>query len=205
MKNLILNIEEEVALLNKYRITPNELMFIKTLLLLQDERKEELFKLYIECLHECGVNLRTCLVSLQEKGIILKSYKVKDEGTPFNPYEVPFNKSFVKTLYRSSFELGKELFETYPQTTVINGNVTTLRGVSRHFNSLEDCYIRYGKTIGWNPEKHEYIIELVKWGKENNIINQSLSSFVINNAWLDLEALRNGDSSNINFDTVRMI
>ena len=205
MKSLTLNLEEEVALLSKYRLTPNELMFIRTLLLLQDDENEDIFKSYIESLHNCGVNLRECLLSLQDKGIILKSYKIVNAGDPFNPYEVPFNKAFIKTLYKSSFELGKELFENYPQTTFINGNIVTLRGVSKHFNSLEDCYIKYGKSIGWNPDKHNHIIELVKWGKENNVIQQSLSSFVINNAWLDLEAVKNGDSGNYNYETIKML
>lgn len=101
--------------------------------------------------------------------------------------------------------MGKELFETYPQMTLINGCMVTLRGVSKHFDSLENCYFKYGKAIGWNQERHEKIIDLVKWAKEKDLIKQSLSSFVINNAWLDLEAIRNGDSGNYNFDTVRAL
>lgn len=144
-------------------------------------------------------------MSLQEKGIILKSYKIPDEGKPFDPYTIPFNQSFVKNIYKSSFELGKELFEAYPQMTSINGGLVTLRGVSKHFNSLEDCYFRYGRSIKWNAERHKNIIDLVKWAKENDLIKQSLSSFVINNAWLDLESIRNGDSCNYNFDTIKAL
>ena len=54
-------------------------------------------------------------------------------------------------------------------------------------------------------ETHNHIIELVKWANENNIINQSLANFVINNAWIDLEALKNGDKANINYDTVKLL
>lgn len=205
MKNLTLNLEEEISILSKYRITPNELTFIKTLLILQDEENEDLFKDYIESLYVCNVKLREILISLQKKEIILKSYKIPSEGESFDPYSIPFNKNFIKSLYKSSFELGKELFEIYPQMTVINGSLVTLRGVSKHFDSLEACYFRYGKAIGWNQERHEKIIELVKWGKEHDLIKQSLSSYVINNAWLDLEAIRNGDSGNYNFDTIKAL
>ncbi len=205
MKNLTLNLEEEIAVLNKYRITPNELMLIKTLLLLQDEENEDLFKTYIEVLYNCGVKLRDGILSLQEKGIILKSYKVPKEGEAFDPYSIPFNKSFIKTLYKCSFELGKELFMEYPQMTTINGSIVTLRGVSKHFNSLEDCYFKYGRSIGWNAERHEHIIDLVKWAKDKDLIKQSLSSFVINNAWLDIEAIKNGDSFNYNFNAIKAL
>ena len=205
MKNLTLNLEEEISILSKYRITPNELTFIKTLLILQDEENEDLFKDYIESLYVCNVKLREVLISLQKKEIILKSYKIPSEGESFNPYSIPFNKNFIKSLYKSSFELGKELFEIYPQMTVINGSLVTLRGVSKHFDSLEACYFRYGKAIGWNQERHEKVLDLIKWAKERDIIKQSLSSFVINNSWLDLEAIRNGDSGNYNFDTIKAL
>ena len=205
MKNLTLNLEEEISILSKYRITPNELTFIKTLLILQDEENEDLFKDYIESLYVCNVKLREVLISLQKKEIILKSYKIPSEGESFDPYSIPFNKNFIKSLYKSSFELGKVLFEIYPQMTVINGSLVTLRGVSKHFDSLEACYFRYGKAIGWNQERHEKVLDLIKWAKERDIIKQSLSSFVINNSWLDLEAIRNGDSGNYNFDTIKAL
>lgn len=205
MKNLTLNLEEEISILSKYRITPNELTFIKTLLILQDEENEDLFKDYIESLYVCNVKLREVLINLQKKEIILKSYKIPSEGESFDPYSIPFNKNFIKNLYKSSFELGKELFEIYPQMTVINGSLVTLRGVSKHFDSLEACYFRYGKAIGWNQERHEKVLDLIKWAKERDIIKQSLSSFVINNSWLDLEAIRNGDSGNYNFDTIKAL
>lgn len=174
MKNLTLNLEDEIGILNKYRVTPNELMLIRTLLLLQDEDNEDLFKLYIESLYNSGIKLRECLVSLQDKGVILKSYKIPLEGESFNPYSIPFNKVFIKNLYKCSFELGKELFEEYPQITTINGNLVTLRGVSKHFNSLEECYFKYGRSIGWDIDRHNNIIELVKWAKEHDLIKQSL-------------------------------
>lgn len=204
MKNLTLNLEEEVAILNKYRITPNELMLVKTLLLLQDEENEDLFKTYIELLHECGIKLRDGLLSLQENGIILKSYKVPKEGESFDPYSIPFNKSFIKTLYKCSFELGKELFMEYPQFGSVQGNVVGLRSISKKFDSLEDAYFKYGRSIGWSPERHNHIIELVKWAREHNIINYTLASFIVDHRWLELEALRDGEG-NINYESIKML
>ncbi len=205
MKNLTLRLEDEITLLSKYKITPNELMLVKTLFILQEESNETFFKDYIESLYESKIKLRDILVSLQDKGIINKSFKIPQQGEVFDPYSIPFNKLFIKNLYKSSFELGKELFEAYPQMTLINGCMVTLRGVSKHFNSLEDCYFRYGKSIGWSEEKNRSIIELINWGKEHNLINQSLSSFIINQAWIDLQAIRDGDSTNYNFDTIKAL
>lgn len=179
-------------------------MLLKTLLILQDDNNEELFRNYVKFLKENNINLRSVIISLQTKEIILKSYKIPSEGKPFNPYNIQINKNFIKNLYKSSFELGKELFEVYPQFGTINGGVIPLRTVAKHFDSLEDCYFRYGKSIGWNPEKHSKIIDLVKWGKDNNVLNMSLSSFVINNSWIDLEAMKEGDKG-INYNTIKLL
>ena len=171
MKNLTLTLEEEISILNKYRITPNELMFIRTLLLLQDEENEDIFKLYIEALYKCEVKTREVILSLQSKGIILKSFHCPNEGEAFDPYSIPFNKNFIKNLYRCSFEMGKELFEAYPQFGIIGTSTVPLRTVAKKFDSLEEAYFRYGKSIKWNEERHNQIIELVRWAKDNNIIN----------------------------------
>lgn len=205
MKNLTLTLEEEVSILDKYRLVPTELFLIRVLLILQDDGDEDLFLRYIKTLKQAGINLRNILITLQEKEILLKSCKIAKEGEEFDPYSLQLNKNFVKNLYKCSFTLGKELFEEYPAFAVINNSYTSLRGVSKHFNSLEDAYIKYGKSIKWNPEIHKEIIELVKWAKENNMLNMSLGSFIVNNGWHDLKAIMNGDAGNINFDSIKSL
>lgn len=102
--------------------------------------------------------------------------------------------------------MGKELFDSYPQFGNINGNLIPLRGISKKFDSLEQAYFKYGKSIGFNPEKHKTIIELVNWARENNILNCSLASFIVNEGWHDLNALKNnGDVANINYDAIRIL
>lgn len=205
MTQLNLTLEDEISFLNRYRLVPNELVFIKLLLILQDENNEILFRDYINILKQSRIKLRELIFNLQDKEIINKSYKIPNEGTLFNPYEIPVNKNFIKNLYKAAFELGKELFETYPQFGNIGESVVPLRTVAKKFDSLEEAYFRYGKAIGYNPEKHNHILELVKWGKENNIINCSLASFIINNGWLDLEAMKDGKIANFNYDNMKLL
>ena len=190
--------------MDKYGLTPNELLVLRVLLLFQDDQEEELLQRLLATLKHVEIQFREVLIELQRKEIILKSYKIPPIGEAFDPLVIPINKNFIKNLYKCSFELGKELFETYPQFGVIQGNQVPLRTVARHFDSLEQCYFKYSKAIGWNPEKHNKIIELVNWGRENNLINMSLSSFVINNSWLDLKAMREGDSG-IDYNAVKLL
>lgn len=206
MKHLTLTLEEEVCLLDKYGLTPNELLVVRALLILQDDNEEELFQKLMVTLKHINLPLREVLAQLQKKEVILKSYKIPNHGEKFDPYTIPINKNFTKALYKSSFEMGKELFDSYPQFGTINGNLIPLRGISKKFDSLEQAYFKYGKSIGFNPEKHKTIIELVNWARENNILNCSLASFIVNEGWHDLNALKNnGDIANINYDAVRIL
>lgn len=205
MKHLTLTLEEEICLLDKYGLTPNELLVVRVLLILQDNNEEELFHNLMVTLKHINLPLREVLVQLQKKEVILKSFKIPNSGEKFDPYSIPINKNFIKTLYKSSFEMGKELFDSYPQFGSINGNVVPLRTVAKHFDSLEQAYFKYGKAIGFNPEKHKVIIELTKWAKDNNILNCSLSSYIINNGWLDLQAMKDGNTANFNVDAIKLI
>ena len=199
-----MQMDEELIIMSDYKITPNELYLIHALLRYVDDINY--ITKYIELCKTVNVDVRSLLISLQDKGIILKAYKIPEKGTPFKPEEVLLNQNFIKKYYKASFELGQELFDCYPQFCEIQGVITPIRGVSKKFDSLEDFFRFYGKSIKYNPNLHNHIIELITWAKNNtNVINTTLANFVIDKRWLDLEALRNGDNSNINFDTVKVL
>ena len=192
--------------MEKYRITSDELLFLTVLLLLQDGEGDYTFiSQYLNLPTDCRNGIRESLISLQNKEIITKAYKVPNVGEKFIPEDVTINKNFVKNFYRCSFDIGKELFEAYPMFGIINGEPVGIRSVSKKFDSLEDFYRYYGKTISWKPEKHEYIIELVNWAKEKNLLVTTLANFVIDHKWEELEALRNGEIANIDFNAVRQL
>lgn len=200
------NIEEQLVLMERYRITSDELLFLTVLLLLQDGENDYTFiSHYLSLPTDCRNGIRELLVSLQNKEIITKSYKIPDKGQKFVPEDVTINKNFVKNFYRCSFDIGKELFENYPMFGLINGEPVGIRSVSKKFDSLEDFYRYYGKTISWKPEKHAYIMELVEWAKERNLLVTTLANFVIDHKWEELEALRNGEIANIDFNAVKQL
>lgn len=199
------NIDEEIAIMEKYGITPNELFVIKAILLLQEGYPEDYLLRYLKLPEK--EDFRTTLVNLQNKGIILKSYEIPKKGETFDPEEIQINKAFFKTIYRSGFDLGKELFDIYPMFTNIEGKVVGLRGISKKFDSLEDFYRFYGKAIKWDPKIHQRIIDLLNWEQNNNIgyINFSIASFVIEHKWEELEALKDGKIVNTNFETLETL
>lgn len=200
-----LNLEQQLIFCEKYSINPSELLLLEILLLKQEGEQPEIVNSYFSSRMCARGNTRELLLGLQDAGVILKSYKIPEKGSTFNPLDVPINKNLVKDFFKCSFDMGKELWDTYPLFGIINGEPTGIRSVSKRFGTPEDFYRYYGKTINWKPEKHKYIIELVEWAKERNLLVTTLANFVIDHKWEELEALRNGEIANIDFNAVKQL
>jgi len=200
-----LSIDNELAVMEKYNISPNELFLLKTILLALEEGEKKYLGEFLKITKNLKESFRNILVSLQEKGIILKSYKIPKEGEQLKIEDIELNKNVVKTMFKASFDMGKELFDSYPTTTVVNGCVYKLRRVSKKYDSLEDAFKAYGKYIRWNQETHKQVIELIKWGIENGYSFTTLDSFIVDMDWLNIAAIKNGELSNVNVETTRMI
>ena len=191
----------ELILMDQYKLNPNELFCIKVILLAQ-EGEYEYLQNYAQILNG---QLRLLLTTLQSKGIIIKAYKIPKEGTQFIPEDVQFNQNFLKKYYRSAFEMGEELFYTYPQSAVVQGQVFNLRTVSKKFDSLEDAFGKYAKQIKNNPELHQQIIDDIKWGIENGYNFTTLDRFIVDRAYESLHSMRLGENININLEAVQLI
>ena len=201
MKYLNHNLEAELILMRDYKIKPDELYAIKVILLAQDGDYDYL-RDYIQILEG---QFRLILTTLQSKGIILKSYKLPKEGSSFIPEDVQFNQNFLKKYYRSAFEMGEELFYTYPQSCVVNGQVFNLRSVSHKFDSLEDAFSKYAKQIKNNPELHQEIIDNIKWGIENGYNFTTLDRFIVDRAYEALKAFKEGNNINYNLESTQLL
>ncbi len=203
MRNL--ELKQQLSFCEKYRISPNELLLLEILLIAQEGDEPEIVKGYFTSDVRARGSTIELLLKLKESGVILKSYKIPERGILFNPLDVPLNKNIVKDFYKCSFEMGKELWDAYPQFGLVNGSQVGLRSVSKKFNTPEDCFRYYGKVIRWKPEIHNHIIELVNWAKENNILCVTLANFIIDRKWEELESLKNGDTGGMNFDAVKVV
>lgn len=201
------NIDLEIEIMEKYHLSPNEIYLTRAILLAQEHEDYKAYIVrYMKLPESARGSMIDTLYSLQDKGIILKSYKVPKKGEKFDFFSVPISVNVSKTFHRAAFDLGKELHDTYPMFGNINGCTVSLRGFAKKFNSIEDLYRFYGKTIRWNPDVHKEIIELVIWARDNTqFLNMTLSSFIIEHKWEELKALKSGELTNINYDTVKLL
>lgn len=205
MLTYILNFENELAAMKRYGLTPDELYIARLMLMCKDSKVGVSYmNKYMDTSEDARKIIRPVLKSLQDKGLILKSYNLEQEK--ISPLEVPFNANATKFFYRSAYDMGKELFDAYPKYARINGELVSLCGVSRRFACQEDAFMFYGKEIKWNPQTHGHIMELTKWAADNTqMINCVFSSYIIDHRWEFIESMRSGELGNVNFDTVRIL
>ena len=196
MKYIELSFDREIELMTKYQIFPEELLFIKLVFLAQEGHPEYLSK-YFSQMPLKGAP-RDTILSLQEKGIINKSYKIPEKGKTFNPLDIDFNKNFMKSYLQHSYDMGMELFMNYPPYMIINGKQFSLRNIAKSFKNLDDFAFAYGKAIKFDVEKHKEIIELVEWAKEVNILNFGIIEFITSLKWLELKELKENGLTTFN-------
>jgi len=189
LKHTNLQLEEEFVIFEKYYLNPNELFFLKLLLLAKEDDAVEMLQRYFKLPEKSRGSMIDILKSLQNKGIILQSYKIPNKGEKFDPFAVELSQNFQKQFFKASFDMGKELYDHYPISNVINGVEYKLRRISKKFNSLEDCFRAYGKYIRWSPDMHKHVLELVDYAKENGYYFTTLDDFVVDNDWNNIEAL----------------
>lgn len=193
-------------MMEKYHLTAEESLVIELLFLASIEEGHSEYLVKYFTIQIDRTELRDILISLQDKGIIVKSYKIPSKGQKFDPEAVEFNKNFLHNYRKFSGELGQEFFKEYPSIAIINGNEAPLKNYAKKFNSEEDFYFHYGKAIGWKLEKHLEVIELIKWAKDNNctLLNMNIADFTISKMWRSIKELKEGDGV-MQFDTTKEI
>lgn len=188
MKQFELSIDREIKYMIKYQLTADELFVLRLIFYAQEGHSEYLTTFFTEC--QLGLSLREILASLQTKGIINKSYTIPAEGTVFQADDVDLNKNAVNQFFQHSIDLGMELFEAYPAYTNINGRTFSLRNITKNFKDLDDMCWQYGRMIKFDQRKHEEILELLEYAKENDLIHSGICDFILSQGWLALELYR---------------
>ena len=185
--NTILN------LLSTYNLTADELLVVYLTFLARDEEGHPEF--FAKWFNNGGSQqLRSIFESLKNKSLIKKDYNPES----YNPNEIEFNKNFLKSWIKNSSVLGQELFDEYPPFINHGSQLLPLKNIAKKFNTLEEFFFAYSSAIKHNPEKHQEVMELLRWGKEHDLINYGCLEFVASHKWDELKYLRdNGINSRL--------
>jgi len=196
MHNFQLSINEEVSIYINSGLTPTELFVLRLLFLAVDGDSDPLVN-YLSNVSNGKALFRQVLESLQEKRVILASFKIPKEGEAFKYKNIPFNKNFLKSYIRESNEIGKELFYAYPPFININGKMCSIKNYTKaNLYSLDEFCLYYTKSIKNCGITHEKVMEALEYGKENGLINYSILEFIASQKWEEIEYIRNSGDVN---------
>lgn len=190
--------------MDRFSLTAEEYLLIELIFLaIESDSNDPLYAYYKLPIEHTG--LFEALINLQNKGVILKSCKF-EKGKPFDRSIVQFNELFLRNYRKSSGELGEELFRAYPNEAVIQGQSVPLKNWAKKFKSEEELFFQYGKSIGWNPDKHKHVLELIQWSKNNDLfgLNMNFGDWVVSKMWESIEAHKDGEGA-ITFDTLTSV
>lgn len=182
-----LSFDKELEVMSAFRIDANHWYLIRFLFVAKYENDlQPLHKYLTECT-KTGAP-REMFLELQNKKILSKSYKIPNVGEPLLVEEIEFEDSFIKKYFKLSLECGQELFDTYPTFLKMdNGKLIPAKNIASRvvFNSLEAFFLTYAKSIRFDRELHEEIIQSLEYAKENNIIQYGVVEYVISRKWED--------------------
>jgi hypothetical protein len=188
--NSELSLKEEINIYISSGLTPSELFILRLLFLAQDG-DTSLINNYISNADNGKEVFKVVLKSLQNKGIILASFKMPKEGEILRYTDIPINKNFVKKFIRESNQIGKEFFDAYPPFIYINGKMASIKNITKAglFSIDEFCFF-YGRQLKLSSVKHERVMEALEYGKEHNLINYSILEFIASQKWNEIEYIR---------------
>lgn len=191
MEKLKNSIKEQLMLMERFSLTAEEFLAIEMLFYSKDAVEVDTLVLYNNLpIEKSGFS--EILKNLKQKGVLDESFKIPNKGESFDVMSLPFSEKFQKAYKKSSGELGQELYEAYPFATFIDGELKPQRCFDQFFKSKEEMCFEYGKAICWSQERHQEVLDLIKWAKDHDHfgIRMSLGSFITNRMWESIKLVK---------------
>jgi len=216
---MLFSLKQDLHLCEKYKISPTQLMFIKVFIY---DTNIENTKTLIADVYEKGVRfwklfgldlckrgpknskreteynkkkielLNAIAYPLMEKNILIKSTITSDS----DPDILEINPIFVKDFELNFYDMPSQLHDTYPH--FIGDSSKRYFAKTASPEEFGEAYIR---AINNDLNKHNEILELVKWAVENKQIKIGIKKFVESRHWEALKELKEGGVTNVGFDT----
>lgn len=189
MYKLSLDLEEKLSIMQEHGLNAEEWLFIELLWLAEDGYPEYLQQYTMKCAQ--AMMPREILQSLKDKKVFDSSYKLPKAGEVFEPDQVEFSKTFINKYFKNSFEAGRELYNEYPDYLQGTNRQYGAKNVTTKGYMDENSFFhKYGQQIKFKVSNHEDVMDLLRWAKENELIQYSIVEYVTMRKWEDHRKMR---------------
>lgn len=187
-----MSIDTILNIMGHWNLSADELMLVWLSLSARDEEGHPEY--FAKWYNNGGkARLKPLFEGLKSKGIIHKDY----DPESFDPGDIAWNQLFLKSWWKYSLALGQEFFSTYPSFCWVNGKAMPLKDITKgKCTSLDEFFFFYASQLGHNIQEHKKVIELIKWGKENDYPFGNIAAFVSSHLWTTIEEMRNNPNIN---------
>ena len=202
-----LTLDEELELMEKYSLTASQFMIVKLLIIAQDSEEGENYLSRYQNYCDDKTLTFDFFKKLNDKDVITKDSAIFKETKKFYPEDVTFSKNFIKNFYKSSNQLGKEIWNKYPTYIVGNYKNYPAKNFSKRFKDLNELFRFYGKQIKYNPIKHDQIIQSLDFAIKNDLITEGIVDYLLANKWNEHIKIMTGEDKlvKMTFDTTVLL
>lgn len=205
MDKLSHTVDEEMNIMCTWGLTADEWLFIRLLFIAKSEGLLKPLSRYFNDCVKTGLPL-DLIISLQKKKVLSKNFKA-ERGVDFTIDSIEFEDKFDKKYFKVSDQAGRELFNEYPSYLMLSGGkMVPIKNITKQgFNSIEDFFFVYSKSIKHSKVTHERVMESLEFAKEHKLINYLITEYVISRKWEDhIKMMDSGEIGNFvtTFDTV---
>ncbi len=203
-----ISLDEDLEIMSRYKINANEFMLVKLLLLSQDHPDNDKYlDLYLKECHADGTLSREFINLLVDRRIIVKTSPVVKKTSGIFPEDFHFNEVFMKNFFKFSDQMGKEIWDLYPDYIIGSCRNFPAKNFSKRFKDLKELFLYYAKQIKNDPKKHEQVVESLKFAIKHELITSSIIDYLLSHQWDYHIKVMNGEDKMIKltFDTTQLV
>lgn len=203
-----ISLDEDLEIMSRYKINANEFMLVKLLLLSQDHPDNDKYlDLYLKECHADGTLSREFINLLVDRRIIVKTSPVVKKTSGIFPEDFHFNEVFIKNFFKFSDQMGKEIWDLYPDYIIGSCRNFPAKNFSKRFKDLKELFLYYAKQIKNDPKKHEQVVESLKFAIKHELITSSIIDYLLSHQWDYHIKVMNGEDKMIKltFDTTQLV
>ena len=197
MEKLSVFLDNQFDIMKEYSINAEELMFIYTLFLFNDEDGDKKYlQMYFTEIKKSSLP-RDLIKSLIDKDVI-KEFKIPESGEKLDIRNIQFEAKFLNKYFVSTLQAGRELYDNYPMHLVYGDKMLPARNITKGgFLSLEAFFLAYSKSIRHSKKKHIEVLKSLSFAKSQDLINCGICEYLITRRWEEhfqmMEKYKNGE------------
>jgi len=188
----MIDVKQLTKIMKKYDLQSIEGLLLAHCAFMANEQHPEYLEFIKIILDQLGKGKfsKDSVQEMVDKGIIDGRFiKTPDDLNFANIY---LTDEFQEAYYVDSNTAGEELWDAYPNTTIIDGRSVILKKGEKIGDTYWDkdaLILMYSKKIGSNKELHQSIVSKIKKAKELGVLNFTLRSFIFDEMWGSLDDL----------------